>query len=342
MVRRAADGHVVVPEMERNRVEAAVGGSLRVWTPEELGVRKGGRRDRTEWCRRLLRRLDIGRVVTTPDTAAGIVRALVRAGFRVDLSERAAACERACKTEAELRGLRESQRAAADAMRRAAFIIADSAIDRSGRLVHEKRMLTPARLRRAIRTVLLDHDCLAPEVIAAGGAESADPHHPGEAEYRAGTPIVVDIFPRHAGHGYCGDLTRTFCRGPAPRALRDMVRAVRAAQREALSMVCPGVRGDEVHRRVCALFRERGYVTDVRSRPPSGFIHGTGHGVGLEIHEAPRIAPGGGVLEEGHVVTIEPGLYYPGTGGVRIEDTVEITRDGNRLLAPCSRRWEFR
>jgi Xaa-Pro aminopeptidase len=115
---------------------------------------------------------------------------------------------------------------------------------------------------------------------------------------------------------------------------------VQAAQREALKAVKAGVSGATVHRRAADTLRQRGFDTGVVDGRPVGFIHGTGHGVGLCVHEAPRVSLAAERLRAGHVVTIEPGLYYPELGGIRIEDTVLVTADGYRRLAACEVRFE--
>jgi Xaa-Pro aminopeptidase len=151
----------------------------------------------------------------------------------------------------------------------------------------------------------------------------------------------MDIFPQHLEHGYWGDLTRTVVRGKAPARLRRMYQAVRAAQAAALAAIRPGVKCATVHERAAAEMKRRGFATVMEGAEASGFIHGTGHGVGLSIHEEPALADGvDGRLRAGHVVTVEPGLYYPGFGGVRIEDTVVVTPGGWRYLAPCEKRLE--
>jgi Xaa-Pro aminopeptidase len=176
--------------------------------------------------------------------------------------------------------------------------------------------------------------------IVAGGPQSADPHERGHGPLRAGQPIVIDIFPQHMETGYWGDITRTVVRGRAPAALRAMYRAVREAQEDALRAVRPGVSGATVHRGVVATFARRGFATGVVDGKQVGFFHGTGHGVGLQVHEAPSLALAHRRLPRGAVVTVEPGLYYPEIGGVRIEDTVVVTADGCEVLAACSKRLE--
>ena len=169
--------------------------------------------------------------------------------------------------------------------------------------------------------------------IVAGGRQAADPHEAGRGPLRAGEWIVADVFPRMLATGYWGDMTRTFLHGRPTAAQRRMYEAVAEAQRLALSLVRPGAKGKDVHRAVTDFFARRGWKTgtgpDGRAH---GFFHGLGHGVGLEIHEEPRLSPSGGELAPGMVVSVEPGLYYPEIGGVRIEDLVVVTETGCSVL----------
>jgi len=181
----------------------------------------------------------------------------------------------------------------------------------------------------------LHQDCQADEIIVAGGDQGADPHERGHGPLRAGETIILDIFPRHKQSGYWGDLTRTVIKGKPAAAQRKLYQAVKQAQEGALQQVRAGVTGAEIHDGVCRTFEALGFKTGERNGIHQGFIHSTGHGVGLEIHEAPSISPAGGPLEAGQVITIEPGLYYPGLGAVRIEDTGVVTETGIQLLASC-------
>jgi Xaa-Pro aminopeptidase len=149
----------------------------------------------------------------------------------------------------------------------------------------------------------------------------------------AGEPIIVDIFPRDKETRYHGDLTRTFCRGEPGDTLAEWYRLTADAKAAALDAIEPGVTGEAVHDAACDVYEDAGLPT-LRSddEAETGFIHSTGHGVGLEVHELPRLAPDGGELEPGHVVTVEPGLYDPDVGGVRIEDLVVVTAEGYENL----------
>jgi Xaa-Pro aminopeptidase len=236
--------------------------------------------------------------------------------------------------------MRESQQAAVIAMRAAVDAIARAEIGPRRELRSGGRPLTSERVQRLVAEVLLAHNCAARDIIVAGGRQAADPHEQGAGPLHAGETIVLDIFPQSLRHGYWGDLTRTIVRGAATSEQRRLYAAVRAAQAAALARVRPGARCAAVHAAAVAEFDHRGYATRREDDRAVGFIHGTGHGVGLAIHEAPAVTRSEGRLRAGHVITVEPGLYYPDIGGVRIEDTVVVTRGGWRYLAPCEKRFE--
>jgi len=148
---------------------------------------------------------------------------------------------------------------------------------------------------------------------------------------KANSLIIVDIFPRSAATGYFGDLTRTVLRGRASEGQRKLWETVNAGQALALKKMKPGVDGLTLHNEIKQFFADQGYPTEVRNGQNVGFFHGTGHGLGLEIHEHPRFQKT--VFKPGQVLTVEPGLYYPGLGGVRTEDVVAITKSGIRMLS---------
>ena len=196
----------------------------------------------------------------------------------------------------------------------------------------EGKSLTSERVRYLIHHRLLELDCVAEHTIVACGTAGCDPHEEGSGALQAHQPIVIDIFPRSASTRYFGDITRTVVKGGASDRLKGMYETVRRAQELAFSQVHSGADGVAIHRGILELFEQAGYATGERDGRMQGFFHGTGHGLGLEIHEAPSISSRGGPLEAGHVVTVEPGLYYADVGGVRIEDVVAVGDDGCRLL----------
>jgi Xaa-Pro aminopeptidase len=179
---------------------------------------------------------------------------------------------------------------------------------------------------------LCEQDCYAWNTIVAGGDQASDPHARGTGPLPAHQPIIIDIFPRSMATRFWGDMTRTFVRGRVSPAVRKLHEDVLAAQEMAFSLLKDGADGLKVHEQVVDLFKARGNTNGEAKGKKTGFIHGTGHGIGLEIHEPPRIGRVEAKLEADQVVTVEPGLYYPGLGSVRLEDVVVITKNGCRNL----------
>jgi Xaa-Pro aminopeptidase len=288
------------------------------------------------------RELGAGPFTVPEDFPAGLYRELRDLGVRIEIAKGPLFPQREVKTAAEAEAIREGNRcsaagiAAAEAMLRAARI-------RRGRLFLGGSALTSERLKVAVETACIEHGSVSTSTIAAGGDQACDPHDRGSGPLRANETIIVDVFPRVAATGFFGDMTRTFVRGRASDAQRAIVAAVRAAQRSAINCIRAGVDGREVHRRVSETLSGRGFETRHSPRGSVGFFHGTGHGLGLDIHEAPRINATYDVpLKKGAVVTVEPGLYYPGVGACRIEDVVQVTGGAPRMLSRYPYAWELR
>ncbi|MDQ2049193.1 Xaa-Pro peptidase family protein [Natronolimnohabitans sp. A-GB9] len=240
---------------------------------------------------------------------------------------------RATKTEWEREQIRATQRANEAAMARAEELLATADVAADGTLEIDGEPLTSERVTEAIEITLLRHGCGLDDTIVACGADGADPHDRGSGPLEADELVVIDIFPTDKETGYFGDMTRTFARGDPSAEARRRYDVTKAAYEAALETVEAGVTGADVHDAACDVIEDAGYET-LRSDPSTetGFIHSTGHGVGLDIHEEPRVSPSGGELEAGHVITIEPGIYDPDVGGVRIEDLVVVTEDGYENL----------
>ncbi len=333
--------HLLVSALEAARARQTCPAAI-LHTPAELfGDSVPKRRTLAEQILALVEKLGFRAVAAGPYFPLGIARALERGGVEVLLADTPAFPGRAVKSPREIAALAKAQRAAVAALRAAVRCLGAAEISPAGLLKRAGKILTAEFVKGLIERTLLERNCSAEGTIVAAGPQGARPHDVGSGPLRAGVPIVIDIFPRDKETGYWGDITRTVVRGPAPAAVRRMHRDVLAAQKLALSMVRPGVESRAVQRAVEEFFRAAGHET--RLAPPGsecGFIHSVGHGVGLDIHESPGLRNEPGRLRAGNVVTVEPGLYVPGLGGVRIEDTVLVTRAGHKVLATFPKKLE--
>lgn len=329
---------LVVPMLEYGRAQVECPG-VDVVLPETIQVAKEHRRSLSAWVLALLAYRGVKRAEVASFFPAGIARELEKNGITLEIRAGAMYPKRAVKTSMEIERITVAQRASVAAMRAAEKQLAESVISRSGELRWNKKVLTSEIVRETIDITLLRHGCIARDTIVAGGAQAADPHERGHGPLKAGTTIVIDIFPQHKNSQFWGDITRTFCKGPPSPTLSRLYKTVKNAQQRALDMIQPGVDGPAVHSMITNYFEEQGYPTTVKDGMVRGFFHGTGHGVGLEIHEAPSLSTVPVKLKAGHVVTVEPGLYDPDVGGVRIEDTIVVEPGGARVLCRCPKRF---
>jgi len=251
--------------------------------------------------------------------------------------------EREIKSAAEAAAIREGNRCAAAGIAAAEKVLKESKIS-AGKLVWKGKPLTSERLRMAVEIACLEAGSLSIGTIVAGGDQACDPHNVGAGLLRANQLIVVDVFPRVQATGYHGDMTRTFLKGRPSEFQKKLVAAVREAQLRALRTIRAGVNGQVVHQAVNDTFTRHGFKTEHTARGSVGYFHGTGHGLGLAVHEAPRVSTVDYILKEGTVVTCEPGLYYPGAGkgGCRIEDVVQVTDDKPKMLSSFHYDWEIK
>lgn len=247
---------------------------------------------------------------------------------------------RQIKSDAEVERIREGNRCSAAGHREAMRLIGSSTI-KGEKLYFGNRLLTSERVRQAIEVACLKAGGISAMTIVAGGDQACDPHCRGSGPLRANELIVVDIFPRMSSHGYFGDMTRTYLKGRASDAQRRLVKTVRSAQKLGLSQIRAGINGRTIHRSITKFFTAEGFETATLNGVPQGFMHGTGHSLGLDIHELPRISTVNSRLRAGNVVTVEPGLYYLGLGGCRIEDVVLVTKSGYQMLSDASYQWEL-
>lgn len=233
---------------------------------------------------------------------------------------------RRVKSEAELAGIRKSQRAA------------ERAMDAIRARLRADGTPTCEDLQTEAMRVFSDEGVTVDDVVlVSAGAQTTVGHEPGHGPIGEGEPVVVDLFPRDPVSGCYADMTRTFCLGEPPEELGRYHALVREALDLAYATIRPGVTGAEAHRAVCELFEANGYRTQLSKAPgevlEEGFFHGLGHGVGLEVHELPGLGRAGEEIVAGDVLAVEPGLYRKGFGGCRLEDLVHVTDDGVEVLA---------
>jgi len=273
---------------------------------------------------------------------AGLAFKLREAGIKISAAEHGELLpERLCKTADEVEALRKGNRASAAGLSAVAKTLTESKI-RNGFIIHNGRTLTSERLHEIIGHATLKEGAVALDTIAAAGDQACNCHEAGTGPIRANELIVVDIFPRRIVDGYWGDMTRTFLKGTASDAQRRLVRTVKRGHELAIKMIRPGIAGGKVQEAVETFFAKEGYKTVKNSREPEGFFHALGHGVGLEIHEGPAVRPAAkNILKKGMIVTVEPGLYYRGLGGVRIEDVVHLIDGGNEKISSAPYKWEI-
>lgn len=275
-----------------------------------------------------------------PDFPASLYVKLLALGLRLEFVRGLLFPEREIKTDAECAHIREGNRLAAVGFRVVEQVLRAATI--KGRsLVHEGRPLTSERLRYLVEVAIKEQGGDARDTIIAGGDQACDPHERGSGPLRPHELIIADIFPRHVKSGYYGDMTRTYLKGRPREVQRRMVATVRAAQLAALRKLRAGVDGRDVHQAVVATFVEAGYETKRGADGATGFIHGTGHGLGLAVHDPGRLGPVSVRVPRGAVLTVEPGLYYPGLGGCRWEDVVQVTATGVKLLSRHPYAWEI-
>jgi Xaa-Pro aminopeptidase len=326
----------VVTAFERERLTAAAP-DIDALPPEQFGIDellRGGTKPDEAWLE----------VYTRALRELGVTDAVVPAQFPVELADHLRAngvtirvdrdffdARRRSKNATEIAGLRRAQRACEAALDVARSMLRGSEIAK-GALLLDGEPLTCERIKLEMQRVFLEHDAVADEFIVAHGAQGAVGHDMGSGPISAGESVVFDLWPRDRETAVYTDMTRTYVVGDVPDELREYHRLCKEALDRTTEATVPGVNGRALMQIACDVFAAAGYPTQLTKKPgevlDSGFFHGLGHGVGLEVHERPRLSVVGDDLVPGDVVTLEPGLYRAGYGGVRLEDIVLVTDDG--------------
>jgi len=332
--------HVFVSSMEAARVREL--GLFDVHVPEELGSDElmASGIDRRELDAQLALRavgsLGLKRASVPANFPVWLADRLRAGGVELDVDQELFDDRRRVKTEAQLAGMRRAQRAAEAAMDACRVLLRRAEIH-GDELLLDGEQLTVERVKADLNLVFAAHDTTADEYIVAPGAQGAVGHDMGSGPIRPNTPLVVDIFPRDNATAVYTDMTRTFVVGDVPGDVREWHRLCKEALDAAVADIRAGVEARSVFDHTCDIFEAAGEPTQRTKKPgeelANGFFHGLGHGVGLEVHEAPSMGRlANKTLVAGDVVTVEPGLYRAGYGGVRLEDIVLVTDGGAEVI----------
>src|SRR4030067_3018731 len=314
-------------ELDRAKSQARVNTVLSYSCYEEKAKSAGKENPNTvDVLREFLRERGINRIVVP--SYFGIRNALLLQdmGYDIEVRQDPLIEQRVIKNNDEINYIGQALRITECAVERAIDYIRQTEI-RDGYLYLENKKVTSEDVKKLIDIYLLENSMIAQHTIVACGEDSSFPHNEGSGALRADAPVIIDVFPRSVKSRYYADITRTVVRGTASDEIKKMFNAVSAAQEVAFSMVKDAVNGREVHEAILMHFKNCGFESGEIDGRMQGFFHGTGHGVGLDVHEPPRTSKKTDILCTGHVVTVEPGLYYKGIGGVRLEDMVIVQPD---------------
>ncbi|WP_438482078.1 M24 family metallopeptidase [Oleiharenicola lentus] len=276
------------------------------------------------------------------DFPASLYVKLTQLGLKLTFANGLLFPEREIKSDWEAACIREGNRLCSVGYLAAEKILRTSKI-KGAHLIHQGKPLTSERLRFTIEVAIKEQGGNPQDTIVAGGDQACDPHERGSGPLRPHELIIIDIFPRVTKTGYFGDMTRTYLKGRPREVQRRMVATVREGQQLALKAIRAGIDGRAIHAAVSNYFEDAGYETRHDKSGSVGFFHGTGHGLGLAVHDPGRMSPTTPYpLKAGSVLTVEPGLYYPGLGGCRWEDVVQVTATGTKALSKHPYNWEIR
>jgi Xaa-Pro aminopeptidase len=336
-VERDGRRFVVITAFERERLKAAAP-DIEALPPEQFGIDellRGGTppvEATLEVYTRALRELGVTEAVVPARFPLELADHLRTNGVDVRVDRDLFEDRRRSKNETEIAGLRRAQRACEAALDVARRMLRDSEPGGDGVLQLDGSALTSERIKAEMQQVFIAHGAIADEFIVASGAQGAVGHDMGSGPISAGVPVVFDLWPRDTETAVYTDMTRTYVVGDVPDEIGEYHRLCKEALERTTAAAKPGVNGRELMQIACDLFAEHGYPTQLTKEPgevlDSGFFHGLGHGVGLEVHERPRLSVVGDDLVPGDVITLEPGLYRAGYGGVRLEDILLVKGGG--------------
>ncbi|NDE85123.1 MAG: aminopeptidase P family protein [Verrucomicrobia bacterium] len=287
----------------------------------------------------VLRRHGIFRAVVPGSFPIGLAQPMAKFGVRLHPISEPFFPERIRKTTKEIQAITSAIRSAEAGLSRAVEVLRSSRIGKNKVLRWNGSTLTSEMLRAEMEVACLRHGAIAKDTIVAGGNQACDPHERGSGPLRAHQAIILDIFPRNPRTGYFGDITRTLVKGTPSDRLSHLRETVHQGQMRVIRQTRAGADGAKIQQDLRHWFTAQGYPTGIQKGRWQGFFHGVGHGLGLEIHESPRFAVAS--LPMSTVITLEPGLYVPGIGGVRIEDVFLVQKGSCRRLTQFPNLWRI-
>lgn len=322
---------IIVSALEQDRAEKECKANVSIYGRESFS--KDEKADNLDIICSLAASRNISEFRVPRDFPLGMADELRERGLAVSAEKEAFYPQRQYKSNDETAHISNALRVAEDGMRRALDIIKEASVNSDGILEWDNEFLTSEILQSEINITMIRRGGFSDSTIAACGSQAAEPHNRGSGVLFAGRTIIIDIFPRIKDSGYWGDITRTVIKGEAPDIVRRAYKAVFDAREYAKTLIGPGAIPAEIHNAARELMEEQGFQTGRANGHNFGFFHGLGHSIGLEIHENPSLNPRNfEPLKGGEVITVEPGLYYPEWGGVRLEDVITVTRDGCSCL----------
>jgi Xaa-Pro aminopeptidase len=319
----AVPGLTALPQEEFGLDELVAGGH----TPDEAAL---------EIALRACRRFGVAQAAIPPTFPVAVADTLRGGGVQLTVDADLFESRRRVKKPAQLAGIKRAQTAAEAAVASVAAALDAAEVGADGGLLLDGAPLTCERLKEGVALAFLRNGCSGDDVIVAHGPQTCIGHHSGSGQVFEGEPVTVDLCPRDPASGCYTDITRTFVKGAVNEELQRYYALVSDSLQRTLAAIRPGLAVRELHRISCEPFEDAGEPTQLSKKPGEvlldGFFHSLGHGVGLEIHEAPHLSQNDDVLYAGDVIAVEPGCYRQGFGGVRLEDLVLVTDTGGELL----------
>jgi Xaa-Pro aminopeptidase len=336
--------YVLTTRLERERVEQALPDAevldyfalgYKELVERGMSIAEAGREIET----RAVRQVGIEEAVVPGDFPLALGDRLRQDNVVLTVDDAAVELRRRAKSTAELEGIRAAQRAAEAGMAAARDLLAHAVPGTDGQLQLDGKPLLAEDVRARLRAACAEHGAPCPPDVIVASIWQGGGHEPGSGPLPAGLPIHVDIWPRHEASACWADMARTFLVGEPDPEHAEVIAAqeqlVRTVLEESCASVRPGITGRELFDAACDAFESAGYPTQrtAQQDEDDGFQYSLGHGVGLEVHEAPPLGLAGHEpLVAGDVLAIEPGLWDSRVGGVTFEDLVLVTEDGPELL----------